>query len=73
MNKLRLGTTLKVSLKMDKAMKFLIVSFQNIFKNSPEASDAEEISPETIAAIVERRFLGYLRSLRDQTIGSNWR
>ena len=40
MNKLRLATTLKVSLKMDKAMKFLIVSFQNIFKNSPEASDA---------------------------------
>lgn len=36
MNKLRLGTTLKVSLKMDKAMKF----YENIFKNSPEASDA---------------------------------
>ena len=40
MNKLRLGTTPKVSLKTDKAMKFLIVRFQNIFKNSPEASDA---------------------------------
>ena len=41
MNKLRLGTTLKIILKRTKLRNsWLLVSKINIFNNSPEASDA---------------------------------